>query len=324
MFTCTTHYSYVRGFNFQPDWGAHGITIWLHFDSERYRELVRNAKKKFPRVNTLRIWLSFDAWCEDPDTYLRNVKTAGDILTEEGLAIIPVYFNGWFGIPSFGGFVPETLGWLNFQDPELPYAAYIKETAAQLRQSAVLVHDISNEPLNNTFGNAQAIRCVSTFLQEMISVLRRADSRPVTVGSQGFLIGPGDTSDIEEFAPFVDVISLHPYNINGVSPSQHREWVQGLLTLVEKTGKPCLITECCWGAATARERLPFLQSELPIYRELGIGFCAHALCTSPVADLHPADTGRKLGAGLYMAFLDDHGDIRPGHELFNDIDIEIE
>ena len=55
-------YRTVRGFNFQPDWSGNGVGVWLKFDSRRYRQLIVRAKELFPGMNTLRIWLSFDAW----------------------------------------------------------------------------------------------------------------------------------------------------------------------------------------------------------------------------------------------------------------------
>ena len=55
MLNCVKKYKDVRGFNFQPDWGTHGITIWLNFNEKRYREMLRNGLEKFPKMNTVRI-----------------------------------------------------------------------------------------------------------------------------------------------------------------------------------------------------------------------------------------------------------------------------
>ena len=73
-------YGSVRGFNFQPDWGSSGVTVWLKFDPEKYRRFIVRGKELFPVMNTLRIWLSFDAWCEDREAYLKNIKTAAKII----------------------------------------------------------------------------------------------------------------------------------------------------------------------------------------------------------------------------------------------------
>lgn len=320
MLRCVEKYSNVRGFNFQPDWGAHGIAVWLKFDAERYRALLHNGKEKFPGMNTVRVWLSFDAWCEDRERYLANLTSAGKIVAAEGLRMIPVYLNGWFGLPSFGGFVPEHL----YPAEKIGfhvYRSYIKDCAFALRDADVLCHDLSNEPINNVSGNADVIALVFRFLSAMAEEMRACDSRPVTIGSQGYL-GMKDSngrewSDIDLFAPIVDVFSLHPYNIICEDRPAFYKRTEEILRHVETFGKPVVVTECCWGAKTAEERIPYLETELPTYAELGLGFCCHALVTSPVADLHPLTGITHPSEGLYMAFLDEHGEIRKGHDIFN-------
>ena len=101
------NYSDIRGFNVHGDWGGHGITEWLNFDAERYKMMIDVAKKRFPGMNTVRIWLSFDAYVADKKKYLDSIKRATDILTEAGLNIIPAYYNGWFGMPCFGSFTAD-------------------------------------------------------------------------------------------------------------------------------------------------------------------------------------------------------------------------
>jgi hypothetical protein len=322
MYDSTEKYRGVRGFNFQPDWSSNGINIWLKFNPIRYRELIKNGKEKFPKLNTLRIWLSFDAWCEDRDTYLENVKKAGRIITEEGLSFIPVYFNGWFGIPSFGGFAPEVLkAWCTMKEKNSPYHRFIRESAAVFSDASVLIHDICNEPLNNVHGNRTFINYVFEFLKEMSMELKSNDNRPVTIGSQGYVNMIDNESniwsDIDLFAPIVDVISLHPYCIPPETKEQHKENIKNLIQLINKLEKPTIITECCWGGITDEERIVFLEIEIPHYVESGIGFCCHALSDSPVADLHPLDDGKGLGLYLYLAFINKHGMIRKGHDIFN-------
>lgn len=65
----------------------------------RYRTMIRAGKAHFPRMNTVRVWLSFDAYISDRERYLTAIREACSILTEEGLRIIPIYLNGWFGLP---------------------------------------------------------------------------------------------------------------------------------------------------------------------------------------------------------------------------------
>lgn len=319
-------YGFVRGFNFQPDWGSNGTAVWLKFDRERYRELIACGKELFPKMNTLRIWLSFDAWCEDPDSYLSNLKDAADIITEEGLRFIPVYFNGWFGIPVFGGFVPGQLSASKKTDDYANFRAYLRQSVQAVSSGAILLHDVSNEPFNNAWGHQQMTEIVYDFLREMCKELRKVDDRPLTIGSQGSVRKnkmefPQITSkwgDIDLLAPFVDVVTLHPYCIPPMTADEHLRALTEVVEYIGSLCKPVIITECCWSGKTDEEHLSFIRTELPHYAQLGIGFIVHALSESPVADLHPLDDGRALGClGLYMAFMDRNGQLRNGHELYN-------
>lgn len=81
---CVKKYSHVRGFSYFPDFGCNGISLWvMNFDADRYRFDIIKGKEKFPAFNTAVITLSFDAWCTDRETYLKNVDTAFTILKEE-------------------------------------------------------------------------------------------------------------------------------------------------------------------------------------------------------------------------------------------------
>ncbi len=51
-------YSWVRGFNYQPSWGSHGIHIWNDFRAATFSKEVDLGLAHFPKVNTLRIWFS--------------------------------------------------------------------------------------------------------------------------------------------------------------------------------------------------------------------------------------------------------------------------
>ena len=306
-------YAYVRGFNIQPEWGATRIDAWLRFDAERYRTMIRKGKQSFPRMNTVRVWLSFDAYISDREKYLSAIRSACGILSSEGIQIIPTYLNGWFGVPAFGGFTAECIK----KNMYGQYRAYLRDCVNAIGDAGILLHDIANEPYNNVYGDGGAFDTVSEFLEEMIRVLRSADGRRITVGSQCcYFNGEGKIPDVIRLAPSVDVISLHPYNqFNKPKEAFAAETAQ-LLEYIETFGKPYLITECCWGAPTEDERLPYLASELETFLELGVGYIVQGLFTSPVADLHPIEESH-MTEGLYMAFLDRALNIRKHHDLFN-------
>ena len=113
-----------------------------------------------------------------------------------------------------------------------------------------------------------------------------------------------------------DVISLHPYNRHNKPKDVFEAETVELMDYIETFGKPFLITECCWGAPTEDERLPYLESELETFSKLGVGYIVQGLFTSPVADLHPIEESH-MTEGLYMAFLDRNLNVRKHHDIFN-------
>lgn len=304
-------YAGIRGFNLQPDWGASGIAVWLRFDAARYRTLLRAGKAAFPGINALRVWLSFDAWCEGRAAYLASLRMASAILTEEGLAFMPVYFNGWYGIPHFGAIGGSVLGHLEKRDWE-PYRSYLIDSMEAVRTGNVLLHDLCNEPYNNLLRVREAVDRMTRFLAAMAAQARQLDTRPLTVGSQGMYLDSDKTyHDFDALAPFADVLSAHPY----MATDAH---VDGLLARAAAYEKPLIVTECVWGAADDEGHVQNMEAELSVLTGRGLGFLAHALCTSPVADLHPVQGKDALTClGLYMAFLDGDLHVRPGHEAFN-------
>ena len=325
-FNPAAEYGYVRGFNFQPDWSTNGCGVWLKFAGDRYRKLIARGKELFPRLNTLRIWLSFDAWCEDRQKYLENVRAAAKIIRQEKLKFIPVYFNGWFGIPVFGGFVPEHLDWAKKTNGYANFILYLKESLEAVSSDAILLHDVCNEPFNNSWRDRERTEIVLDFLSEMCRRIKKADSRPITIGSQGIQsVGTMDFpqikskwKDIDLLSEMIDVITLHPYIIDIEKSREHFERLKDALEYLRQIKKPVIITECCWAGKTDDERKVYLETELSHYSELGIGFLAHALSESPVADLHRLDDEAALsGSDLYMAFIDREGKMRKWHDIFN-------
>lgn len=333
-YTCVEKYGHVRGFSYFPSFGCNGISLWvMNFDPEIFRFELRKGKEKFPSFNTVILTLSFDAWCTDRETYLKNLDTAFAITTEEGLDAIPRYFNSCFGTPAFGGYTAECV-----QPHMLPvYRKYMRDSLAVLADKRILLHDISNEPLNNTYDSRPAQDRIYAFIQAMHEEIKACDSRPTTVGTQGYLPGEKESmqqgwtiasnvhnstdavvDDIAFFFDFLDVITIHPYNIANLSQAEFERHFRSKLDYWEPMGKPILITESCWADTNEDGRKNYLESEIGTYKNVGIGFCCHVLATSRVADCFPFDERTEMKQGLYMAFLDENYEIRKHHDIFND------
>ena len=56
----------VRGFNFHPSYSSCAMEDWTLFDYSVWETELKRGKKHFPTMNTIRIWLSWNAYCRSP------------------------------------------------------------------------------------------------------------------------------------------------------------------------------------------------------------------------------------------------------------------
>lgn len=322
-----SEYSRVRGFNYQPSWASHGILIWNDFREATFAKEVGLGLKHFPKLNTLRIWFSFDAHVADPQRFLAAARRAAEILAEHKIKMIPVIFSGWHSLVDFGGICREQM-YCSSRDtpPFLAQRQYLCELIDAIRPAGnILMYDISNEPFNN--GGKEKGSIELTFLQAMAQQIRELDPlTPISVGTQG-CPGVGGPDDLDLVDSFVDVHAVHPYWIeylpahpNGIPlfpAEKHAEDFAKMVEHLKRLGKPAIATECCWGSNDDATRVQYIRHDLSLLKQAGLGFLPHAMHYSHVADLHRPVPGRKWTT-MYMAFIEPDGTIRPGHEVFND------
>lgn len=309
-------YAHIHGFNYQPSWGGHGITVWNHFQEKVFAQEVEQGLRHFPKLNALRIWFSYDAHMADSKRFLAAAKRASELLAERKIKMIPVIFNGWHSLVDFGGFSLEQLRCSRNNNRFGSHRQYLRELIEAVRPAdSLLMYDLSNEPFNN--GGKEKGSVVVEFLKAMADESHVLDSKtPVSVGTQG-CPGVGGTADLDLIDPFVDVHAVHPYWIPGTPAEKHAENFAKMVAHLEKLGKPALATECCWGSNDDAERVKFVRHDLGLLKAAGIGFLPHALHHSPVADLHRPVPGRQWST-MYMGFIEADGSLRPGHEVYNE------
>lgn len=316
-------YSWVRGFNYQPSWSSHGITIWNDFREATYARELDLGLKHFPKINTLRIWFSYDAHVADRKKFLAAAKRAVALLAERKLKMIPVIFNGWHSFVEFGGFTHEQLAWSDRNGHFAPHRQYLCELLDAIRPAGnLLMYDVSNEPFNN--GGCAKGSVELRFLEAMARQIREMDSKtPISIGTQG---RAGNNADLALIDPFVDVHAIHPYwaintpaypLVAETSAEKHAENFTKVVECLKQFGKPAIATECCWGSNDDAERVECVRHDLGLLKTAGIGFLPHALHHSLVADLHRPVPGRKWET-MYMAFIEPDSSIRPGHEVYNE------
>lgn len=312
-------YAQIRGFNYQPSWGSCGLEIFgPDFDAGTIATEIGRGKNYFPGINTLRIWLSHQAFLRyGAESILSRMEMILESGHRMGLKFVVTLFNGWHSWPPFGGITFEQLIWSRDKtgavtDVFTPYLEAVVGTYA--KDPRILLWDLCNEPMNTTTSpKDQAL--IFDWLERMGRLVRQnGAAAPVCIGSTEGL------EQIRRFEPLCDVITWHPYygwNAWIKSVDHFLQRLDETVSFINATGKPMLITETGWGSLDDAKRAETLQIELSAFRDRGIGFLAHLLHHTLVADGHRPEYGPISIAG-YMAFIEADGSLRSHHQVFND------
>ncbi|MCL5005831.1 MAG: hypothetical protein M1404_04800 [Acidobacteria bacterium] len=300
-------YAHIRGFNYQPSWDFNGSVIWRQFKPELFDLELGQGKRYFPGINTIRLWLSFDAFIggavANQEVVAGHFETALRIANKYDLKVIPTLFNGWHSVPDFGGVAQEMVkNWMDDRYPTTPRNVFVpyleKFVGEHAADHRILIWDLCNEPFDS--GVTPELLKWLKFLYRKCKELKA--TAPIGVGT------PPSMDHLRLLLPVSDVLTIHPYG--------NREFLAEALDLGQKTGKPVLATECCWGSTDDLKRARIIETELSELQKAGIGFLAHVLHHSLVADCHREQYGPVSVAG-YMAFIEADGSLRRYHEVFN-------
>ncbi len=319
-------YSAVRGFNYQPSYGATGCEIWRNFKADIIKKELGLGKKYFPGINTIRAWLSFDAFLVDNDQFEEAFEQYIAIADGHGLKIIPTLFNNWHSLPDYGGVAEETIrSWFKCRSSAGAATPYVFDlyldriVGKHSNDSRILLWDLCNEPFNS--GPVDLFNEWVTYLYNYC----KSTINPI----QPVGVSIGDTvKSMQIVEAASDVFLLHLYFAAKEQPAKDviehykkigldpPESVGKLVEYAKSVGKPILCTECCWGSLDDAERAKIISSELEALVHHDIGFLAHALHESLVADLHGPQYGPVSRAGN-MVFINMDGTLRKHHEVFN-------
>ncbi len=318
-------FSRIRGFNYQPSRGSTSLENWENFDSALWRRELGKGKEYFPRMNTVRLWLSWDAYFRKPEEFKANFAQALDIAGGLGLQVVPCLFNRWHdpnGYDNGGVYIENILfkqSWCYFRPHYRQFAA---DMAATFRDDErILFWDLCNEPFTSVWftpENAQWIEGEREWLAELYETVKERDpSTPASVSPHP------DPACQPLLEPISDVLLCHPYfscSEDKVRDPELRAGfeasVRSLAEFARQSGKPLVATETCWGALHDDVRAEFIRYTLEILTQYSIGIIAHALYYSRVADLHDPEDG-FVGLPGNLAFINKDGSLRAGHEVFN-------
>jgi hypothetical protein len=330
--------SALRGFNYSGSWGTSGLDLWQHHDNGLMALEVARGKRYFPGWNVARWWLSHESYSRNPERFLANLDAGLDIFAAHGIAVIPVLFNRWrdalcdFGgvylehiIPELGApdsfsstDAPDTSGLRDARQSHLVFRAYIDGVVSKHRSDErILMWDICNEPLSGGYPldpDSMVVRGEVRWLEWCAALCRKLGAtQPITIGN--FML-----EAVRLTATVCDVLSFHPYYMGNVEGYDDRDryerYLDEAVAFAQEVGKPILASEVAWGSMDDAERVDLMSYSLTELTSRSMGFVAHALHHSLIADLHRAEYG-PIGLPGRLEFINADGSLRAGHEIYN-------
>lgn len=269
-------------------------------------------------MNTIRIWLSWNAYCRLEERFIKEVRAVVEICKKLGLYIIPCLFNRWHdpmidcdGI-YIDHFLPNSSWLLKYGDP---FTDYVEALAKEFKnEENILVWDICNElfAYNPQFPLKEVVQKYELeWLTRMSDLLRKSGvTQPLGIGSTG-----GESMEI--FGDIIDVYLTHLY-YRGEPIEEFETYVKGFLEESKRNGKPLISSECCWGSSDDKTRGDLIKSSLEVFKKYNIGYVAHAMQYCGCTDLHDRCDGRLTSDIGNLCFINKDGSVRPYHEIYNE------
>lgn len=325
-----TSFSHIRGFSYQPYFpsvGGTGAEIWGNpavFDVASIDADFAAAKKTFPKVNMMRLWMSLDGFISNPGQYSAQFDKVLALGPKHSIRFVVTILNRWESVPNWGGqsalssgyeFCPSAIngdgggGEQCANGTKAPHEAMLEALVLpHANDDAVLVWDIMNEPQG---GDTQLVDQTALWLRNTAKV-----SQHVGVSSCC-----GQATNMNSHTT---ILIIHPYcpqcYIGGAGEANMASFSQSLdrqVVWANSLGLPMIATETCWGSLNDTARSLSCSFELGELAKRRIGFAPHALRYSHVADLHDYSDGGPVGGPGYMAFLGKNRELRPHHDMYN-------
>lgn len=316
------------GFNYQPSYAWNSYEAWRLFSAPVIERELALGKQYFPRMNTVRLWMSYDAFRYEEDRQAENFETVLKICARYGLKAVVCLFNCWHDATMDNGGIyhPMMIDGSIWSAKANRFDSYFEKIVARHRDDdRILVWDICNEPYS--FGSNREYReftepYETEWLKRMADLCRLAGAaQPIGISHYANSKDPG-IGRIEKTAEFTDILLVHPYyyysdnDVEKLQPDGFDRLLECCNGLSKKYGKPVLTTETCWGSKSSRIRAEIVKRTLEAHKKAHIGYIAHALYWSHVADLHDEGDG-PFGSPGNLSFITKEGKIREGHEVFN-------
>lgn len=278
-------------------------------------------------MNTIRLWLSYDAFRYEENRQADNFETALKICDKYDCKVIVCLFNCWHDdVMDNGGIYHAQMipGSIWCSNENMYDSFFDKMVKAHKTDERILVWDICNEPYS--FGtNRQYKELMEPYETEWLK--KMCDKchnigvvQPCGISHYANSLNCGA---IEKTADFTDIFLIHPYyfysddDVKNLSCEGFDKLLESAVKVSEKYNKPLLTTETCWGSRNDKIRGEIIKRTLSAHKKANIGYIAHALHWSHFADLHDDNEGPLSFPGNLM-FITKDEKIRKYHEIFNE------
>ena len=322
----------IQGFNYHPSYASCAFETWRHFDAEVFQRELGKGKEYFPKMNAVRLWLSWDAFTKNPSKFIDAVRTALDICDKLNLKAILVLFNRWHeGVNDCGGiyidhFLPKA-SWIqnSSSGARPPTDAYVQAMADAFKNDGrILGWDLCNEPFAIIEG-CEWLELIEKYelewLKNVAFILRQGGiTQPVGIGSFNHWHD-------EKIKDLVDCFFTHLYfwfdaskhveTITQADKDNFQKKIDLLLAIPKAVGKPVVVTETFWGSFSDEFRIQNVAATLELFRKNHIGFLGYSLYESDIADIHRPEIGALNPTIGHLEFIYKDGTLRPGHDIVN-------
>ena len=308
----------VKGFNYHPSYSTGAMEDWIMFDFDVWEKELKNGKKLFPKMNAIRIWLSWNAFCRLENKFIEEVRQVVDLCKELDLCVIPCLFNRWHDpmVDCDGVYIDHFLSgssWLLKYDNL--FEDYMDALCAEFKdEEQILVWDLCNEPFayGKDFPLRESVLPYETaWLKKMADRMRNNGiTQPLGVSGKG-------PEDAEYFDEISDIHLTHLYCGTPESAIKFDKGVKKYMEYLKERGKSLIVSECCWGSFDDEIRVELIKISLDTFTKYGAGYTVHALQYSGCADLHDYGDGRTSPDIGNLCFVKKDGSLRPGHDIFN-------
>ena len=306
-------WSAVKGFNYQPSYSSHEIEGWRRFDPVAVDREIARGRRYFPKANTLRLWLSWNAFIRGHNAFVEAFEELLAICDRHGFKAIPVLTNRWhdYGTDWGGIYFDHFLPGSSWVQSEGMWERYLEQVVGpHVDDGRIIAWDLCNEPFSYFIPHEEMPRVLIdaelAWLTKLHDVAKALGAKQPIGTSVHHNHG---LKDLEMVEPISDVLFIHPYsNEGGV--------VDKAVALGKRVKKPVLATETCWGAVEDADRVKTIRDSLSMLKQHRVGWIAHLLHHSLVSDGHRPQFGSVDRPGFH--FIEADGALRPGHDAFND------